>query len=194
MAVLPAVCEEALHRGFILSSLKPIKNVAFIVIINGVLFGLFHLDIYRFLPTAMLGCAFAYIAIKTDSMILTMLFHFLNNLLSVISMFAAEASGALDADAALSGTAVADLTSFKLSTVLGVSLIYIAIGTVLLFIGVCMLNHKAPKTVAVAIMVAAVIALAVTGVIITAVTSVSTVSDVQGTYNVTRRTVRSPLT
>lgn len=43
MAVLPALCEEVLHRGLILSSFKHIKNTALIIICSGVIFGLFHL-------------------------------------------------------------------------------------------------------------------------------------------------------
>ncbi len=96
IAVMPAICEETLHRGYILSSLKPIKNTALIVLINGLIFGIFHLDPFRFLPTMMLGCAFAYIALKTESMVLTMLFHFINNLLDVhhaVERRAEDASG-----------------------------------------------------------------------------------------------------
>lgn len=87
MAVLPAICEETLHRGLILSSFKHIKNTALIIICSGVIFGLFHLDPYRFLSTALLGGTFAYITLKTNSMILPMLFHFITNAVSVYAIF-----------------------------------------------------------------------------------------------------------
>lgn len=99
MAVLPAICEETLHRGLILSSFKHLNHTSVIVLYSGVIFGLFHLDPYRFLSTALLGGAFAYIALKTNSMILPMLFHFITNAISVYALFsygtenaAAEAS------------------------------------------------------------------------------------------------------
>lgn len=87
MAVLPAICEETLHRGFILSSFKHLNHTSVIVLCSGVIFGLFHLDPYRFLSTALLGGAFAYIALKTNSMILPMLFHFITNAISVYALF-----------------------------------------------------------------------------------------------------------
>lgn len=87
IAVMPAICEEALHRGFILSSLASIKNKWTIVLCMGVIFGIFHLDLYRFLPTAVLGMAMSYIMIETKNMLLPMLFHFINNALSTVASF-----------------------------------------------------------------------------------------------------------
>ena len=81
-AVMPAICEEALHRGFILANFKPLKNKFMIVIFMGIIFGIFHLDFYRFLPTFILGCSLSYIMLETDNMVLPMLFHFVNNLVS----------------------------------------------------------------------------------------------------------------
>ena len=40
-AIMPAVCEEAMHRGVILHSLKSLKREWLIVLIMGLLFGLF---------------------------------------------------------------------------------------------------------------------------------------------------------
>lgn len=177
IAVMPAICEETLHRGFILSSLKPIKSVAAIVLLNGLIFGIFHLDPYRFIPTMMLGCAFAYIALKTDSIVLTMLFHFINNLLSVISMFTAQTSYETVQD-------TADIySSLKLATIIGVGLIYTAIGFVLLFIGVCMLNRRSPRTTTTAAVVIGAIVFAVAGTITAASTSIATVMDMSGTFS-----------
>lgn len=80
IAVTPAVCEEGLCRGFLLQGLRPLKNRWLIIALNGLLFGALHLDAYRFAATAAMGCALAYIALKTDNLILCALFHFLNNL------------------------------------------------------------------------------------------------------------------
>ena len=90
IAFLPAVCEEALHRGVLLHCFRK-RGLAAAVLTGGVVFGLFHLDPSRFLSTAMMGAAFAYIAIRTDSLVPTMLFHFLTNLLSVYSLYAFSA-------------------------------------------------------------------------------------------------------
>lgn len=86
LAVVPAVCEELMFRGFLLSSLKSTGKPA-AVIITGLLFGIFHIDILRLLPAAIMGAAFAYIAFETESVILPMVFHFINNLAAVGSLY-----------------------------------------------------------------------------------------------------------
>lgn len=84
VAFLPAVCEEYLHRGIILYTFKDMQNKWLVVLIMGFIFGLFHLDPYRFLPTAILGLTLTYIMIKTDNILLSMLFHFINNAWAVL--------------------------------------------------------------------------------------------------------------
>lgn len=83
VAVLPAVCEETLFRGVILNSLKGGKQV-FAVLVCGALFSLFHQSpaqtVYQFLC----GSAFALVAIRSGSVLPTVLSHFLNNALIII--------------------------------------------------------------------------------------------------------------
>ena len=104
-AVMPAVCEEALHRGVILRCVRGtaesvyddsrvIARSALVTIAGGALFGLFHLDPYRFLTTAVLGGAFSYVCFKTGSMLPGMLLHLLNNAFSVMMMYAEKAQEA----------------------------------------------------------------------------------------------------
>lgn len=90
VAVSPAICEEAVHRGFILHYLKPINRKWLIVLIMGILFGLFHLDPMRFLATGILGGVITYIAIETENMFYPFLLHLLNNSLSVLASLATE--------------------------------------------------------------------------------------------------------
>ncbi|NLT11280.1 MAG: CPBP family intramembrane metalloprotease [Clostridiaceae bacterium] len=82
VTVMPAICEEALNRGYIQSTLKGIKKDWIVVLIMGLIFGVFHLDFTRFLGTALLGAAMAYILIKTRNFILPVLLHFMNNAFS----------------------------------------------------------------------------------------------------------------
>lgn len=85
VAVMPAICEEALHRGVILHFFGKIKSTWLIVLIMGIIFGIFHLDPYRFLITALLGGAITYVAVKTHNILLCALFHFVNNLPAAIT-------------------------------------------------------------------------------------------------------------
>jgi len=84
VAAMPAVCEEALHRGFIQYTMRGIKNKWFIILIMGVIFGIFHLDPIRFLSTAIIGAVLAYIMLETGNLIIPMLYHFFNNAVSFL--------------------------------------------------------------------------------------------------------------
>lgn len=83
IAVLPAVCEEALHRGFIFHTFKNAGKWT-TVIAMGIIFGLFHLHPLRFVATAILGAVLTYIMLETRNLLLPILVHFVNNALSVI--------------------------------------------------------------------------------------------------------------
>jgi membrane protease YdiL (CAAX protease family) len=84
----PAICEEALVRGFLLASFQSLQKKWLIVLIVGILFGIFHLDFYRFLPTAILGMVLTYIMVETKNILLPALFHFINNGFSTLVSFA----------------------------------------------------------------------------------------------------------
>lgn len=105
IALLPAVCEEIFCRGFLLTSMKPLKNRVFVIIAVAVSFGLLHLDLYTFLPSALVGALFAHITIKTGSLLIPMILHFANNSLSVIAAYAGAGAGT-DASEVLSGLSV----------------------------------------------------------------------------------------
>ena len=78
VAVLPAVCEEALHRGVIQLRRSRIlsANPWLIVLLMGLLFGAFHVSIWKFLPTAMLGAAMSYLLLRTGNMVYSLLLPF----------------------------------------------------------------------------------------------------------------------
>lgn len=84
MAVMPAVCEEALHRGFILHTFKNTSKWTRIIAM-GIIFGLFHIDPYRILGTAILGAVLTYIMVETRNILLPMLLHFVNNAIGALA-------------------------------------------------------------------------------------------------------------
>jgi sodium transport system permease protein len=79
MALTPAVCEEALFRGPILRGLRTRLSPAGTAILTGLLFGIYHLDPWRLLPTAILGVGLSGIALASDSIVPAMVAHFVNN-------------------------------------------------------------------------------------------------------------------
>jgi sodium transport system permease protein len=78
-AVTPAVCEEALFRGPILRGLRTRFSAFGSAVLTGLLFGLYHGNVWRFLPTALLGFALSAIALAADSIVPAMIAHFANN-------------------------------------------------------------------------------------------------------------------
>ena len=82
-AVVPAVCEEILFRGVILTNLIPFgRGTA--ILASGILFGLMHGNIMQFFYTALLGVVLGYIYVRTRSLWLCMLIHFVNNGIGVL--------------------------------------------------------------------------------------------------------------
>jgi sodium transport system permease protein len=78
VAVTPAICEEALFRGFILNGLRRMGAVPAIGI-SALLFGIAHASIYRLLPTFFLGIVFGLIVWRTGSLLCSIVAHALNN-------------------------------------------------------------------------------------------------------------------
>ncbi len=75
-AVSPAICEEAAFRGIILSGFAGRLAKWQTIVVVGLLFGVFHLSIYRFLPTALLGMLITYAVIETGSILTGVIIHF----------------------------------------------------------------------------------------------------------------------
>lgn len=87
IAVMPAIFEEGLFRGVILNSCEEDVGIIRTVFIVGFAFSLFHASaeqtVYQFLA----GCVFAFVAIRSGSVLPSVLMHFINN--AVIIVFGA---------------------------------------------------------------------------------------------------------
>lgn len=86
IAVMPAIGEEILFRGFLMGSLKERLSGKWALVISALVFGAFHMSLVKLLPTALLGAAFAYIVQRTGSIYMTMALHFINNAVSMLIM------------------------------------------------------------------------------------------------------------
>jgi membrane protease YdiL (CAAX protease family) len=92
-ALLPGICEEITYRGLALRMLDGIKDEKAEIIIVALLFGLGHQFIMQTGYAFAAGLVFAYLAIKTRSIVPGMIIHFLNNFLSVISDYSEQKGG-----------------------------------------------------------------------------------------------------
>jgi sodium transport system permease protein len=79
LALTPAICEEVLFRGAILSSFRGRMPMAAAILLVGVLFGLIHLSVYRIVPTALSGFVLTYVAWRSRSVFPAMLGHLMVN-------------------------------------------------------------------------------------------------------------------
>jgi membrane protease YdiL (CAAX protease family) len=85
IALTPAICEELLFRGAMLGLVRKSLPAWGQVLVVGLLFGLIHASFFRVLPTGILGLVLTWAAIRSGSLAVPVLIHFLNNALSVVS-------------------------------------------------------------------------------------------------------------
>lgn len=93
LSVLPALCEEGVFRGFVLSGFTRRLGTPGAVWLSGLFFAILHLDIYRFLAVCLLGAFLAYLVVLTRSLYPAVLVHSLNNLLVLAPPEWAELDG-----------------------------------------------------------------------------------------------------
>ena len=85
--IIPPICEETMFRGFIQRSfefkLKPVWAAA----ITAIFFALYHVNPYGLIALFILGFYFGFAAYTTESIVVPMALHFLNNFVQVILIF-----------------------------------------------------------------------------------------------------------
>jgi len=84
-AIVPGICEELLFRGFVLRGLATRLNPLMAIAWTAVLFGAFHFDMYRLLPTTVLGLLLGGLVWLTGSLWPAMLLHAANNTIAVLA-------------------------------------------------------------------------------------------------------------
>ncbi len=82
-AVLPAICEENLHRGMLLfgNTGMGMKNN---ILLTGLMFGLLHMNIEQFFYATIIGIFLNFVLYITESVYPCMIIHFMNNGIGVL--------------------------------------------------------------------------------------------------------------
>lgn len=83
MAVLPALLEEMIYRGYILRVLRPYGNL-FAVMISSLLFSLMHGNLRQIPFAFMVGLLLGLLYVTTNNVWLPIAVHFANNAISVL--------------------------------------------------------------------------------------------------------------
>lgn len=155
VAVMPAICEEMLHRGFIQRCMmRKVKSKLAVSILMGIFFGIFHLDFYRFLGTAFLGGVMAYILVSTDNFIYNMLFHFINNLFAELVSYGADSTVVESAGDLLNAETIPPMVGTYM--VMGFMVPFIMLAGILLLKGKQQIKEEGTAKLAVSICIAGV--------------------------------------
>ena len=82
-AVLPAICEENLHRGMLLfgNTGMGMKNN---ILLTGLMFGLLHMNIEQFFYATIIGIFLNFVLYITESVYPCIIIHFMNNGIGVL--------------------------------------------------------------------------------------------------------------
>lgn len=134
-AVTPAVCEEMLFRGFIYHSMKARYRVSVAIGIVAVLFGIYHMSLIKFIPTAFSGLILCYVVYRTGSIYPSMTMHFINNAFNVLVTYYPEKIEKVFP------------ILYKESMSLSDGVLFCIVGLVLLAIGGVVLRHKKDNSV-----------------------------------------------
>ena len=86
IAVIPSLVEEFVFRGLFYSAFRK-QGVLFAALINGLIFGCFHLNINQFAYAVFLGAILSIVVEATGSVWASTLVHFAINTFSVTSIF-----------------------------------------------------------------------------------------------------------
>lgn len=87
VAVLPAICEELMFRGFVLTALSARMRLTGAILISASIFGIYHMSLVKFFTTTLLGVVICYVAGRSGSILPGMLMHVFNNGLAVLTEF-----------------------------------------------------------------------------------------------------------
>lgn len=116
VAVVPSICEEVLFRGFVQKSFEQKFKPYFSIFITSLFFGLYHFNPYGLIALISLGFYFGYAAYKSDSIIIPMILHFLNNFLAVIAFLVLGSEEMMGTNVKHDGSILPQLIVFVVST------------------------------------------------------------------------------
>jgi len=84
--IVAPITEEFMFRKLLLDKLRRFGDVT-AILLTGVAFGLFHMNLSQFFYACVLGFLFAYVAIRTNTIRYTIILHMIVNFLGLIFTF-----------------------------------------------------------------------------------------------------------
>jgi membrane protease YdiL (CAAX protease family) len=87
VAVVPAICEEIMYRGYIQTMFRRSMPVWAALALTGIIFGLYHVRMTQVIPLSVIGILLAYLTYASKSLYPAIAAHFVNNAGSVVAAF-----------------------------------------------------------------------------------------------------------
>lgn len=84
VAFIAPIMEELIFRKLLLNKLRRFGDIT-AILMSGIAFGLLHMNLSQFLYATVLGCVFAYITIKTNTIKYSIILHMMINFIGTIS-------------------------------------------------------------------------------------------------------------
>jgi CAAX protease family protein len=127
IAIIPALCEETLFRGFVQSSFTKKMKGIFAITLTALFFASYHLNPYGFISLFILGFYFGYAAFKTGSLVVPIILHFINNFSAVLLYYIIGDEDIVSSNPSGSGIALNDVLYFGLFLLLFLATFYFII-------------------------------------------------------------------
>lgn len=87
IALLPAIGEELIFRGFLVRNFyQNSNNIYFAIFGSAALFALIHFQPVKFIPMFLMGVMFAVFYVQTKNLLVPIVCHFINNLMSLLAI------------------------------------------------------------------------------------------------------------
>ena len=95
MALMPAIGEELLFRGFLMGTLREKCKPIVAIVATTLIFAAYHMSVLKMFTISIVGLVLTVAAYMTGSIFTSMLMHFINNLISVLLSLYPEQIGKL---------------------------------------------------------------------------------------------------
>lgn len=175
VAILPGICEESIYRGAILSTFRSFKHEWAAIALVGLFFSINHLSILRGPFTFIVGMILAYVVVKKNNILLSMMMHCILNGFSVTLSYTSLDPEQIEAAAEMGVT----LQSVGAYLILG------CIAPIIIVTGMMLINpegHKATRYITAGILAGVMF---IGGIIITLTARPAAIFTMNGTYEVT---------
>lgn len=87
VALVPSVVEEFFFRGLVQGAMERGMNALKAALLTGVIFGIYHFNPIGLVPLVGLGCYFGILRMRSQSIVVPMTAHFVNNMLAVLAVY-----------------------------------------------------------------------------------------------------------